>query len=140
MNAGCLLDPGGQGSACVPCKCDATATGFLFDDVSAEGLLEGVYDPYIFYRDAYRQRRLYEIYRGNPPIDAIQILQGTNEIDDADKLLKEQQDYENKTKTTVPSSPTVPPRPGCSAHPARRSIPDAAGAGGCDRGRFGSAR
>ena len=44
--------------------------------IDAEGLLEGVYDPYIFYRDAYRQRRLYEIYRGNPPIDAIQILQG----------------------------------------------------------------
>jgi phospholipid-binding lipoprotein MlaA len=71
--------------------------------IDAEGLLEGVYDPYIFYRDAYRQRRLYEIYRGNPPIDAIQILQGTNEIDDADKLLKEQQDYENKTKTTGPT-------------------------------------
>ena len=71
--------------------------------IDAEGLLEGVYDPYIFYRDAYRQRRLYEIYRGNPPIEAIEILQGTNDIDDADKLLKEQQDYENKTKTTGPS-------------------------------------
>ena len=71
--------------------------------IDAEGLLEGVYDPYIFYRDAYRQRRLYEIYRGNPPIGAIEILQGTNDIDDADKLLKEQQDYENKTKTTGPS-------------------------------------
>jgi len=74
--------------------------------IDAEGLLEGVYDPYIFYRDAYRQRRLYEIYRGNPPIDAIQILQGTNDIDDADKLLKEQQDYEKKAKTTSPASPT----------------------------------
>ena len=74
--------------------------------IEAEGLLEGVYDPYVFYRDAYRQRRIYEIYRGNPPIEAIQILQGTNDIDDADKLLKEQQDYENKTKTTKPSSPT----------------------------------
>ncbi len=74
--------------------------------IDAESLLEGVYDPYIFYRDAYRQRRLYEIYRGNPPIEAIQILQGTNDIDDADKLLKEQQDFENKAKTTAPSSPT----------------------------------
>ena len=25
--------------------------------LDAEGLLEGVYDPYVFYRDAYRQRR-----------------------------------------------------------------------------------
>src|SRR5512141_1694919 len=39
--------------------------------IDAESLLEGVYDPYVFYRDAYRQRRLYKIYRGNPPIEAI---------------------------------------------------------------------
>jgi phospholipid-binding lipoprotein MlaA len=65
-------------------------------------LLEGVYDPYIFYRDAYRQRRLYEIYRGNPPLEAIQTLQGTGDVDDADKLIEEQQKYE-KQKTTGPS-------------------------------------
>lgn len=70
--------------------------------IDAEGLLEGVYDPYIFYRDAYRQRRLYEIYRGNPPLEAIQTLQGTNDIDDADKLIEEQQKYE-KQKTTGPT-------------------------------------
>ncbi len=70
--------------------------------IDAEGLLEGVYDPYIFYRDAYRQRRLYEIYRGNPPIEAIQTLQGTNDIDDADKLIEEQQKFE-KQKTPGPT-------------------------------------
>ena len=37
--------------------------------IEAEGLLEGVYDPYVFYRDAYRQRRLYEIFDGQPPAD-----------------------------------------------------------------------
>ena len=68
--------------------------------IDAEGLLEGVYDPYIFYRDAYRQRRLYEIYRGNPPLEAIQTLQGTGDVDDADKLIEEQQKFE-KQKTTV---------------------------------------
>ena len=70
--------------------------------IDAEGLLEGVYDPYIFYRDAYRQRRLYEIYRGNPPLEAIQTLQGTGDVDDADKLIEEQQKYE-KQKTTGPT-------------------------------------
>ena len=67
--------------------------------IEAEGLLEGVYDPYIFYRDAYRQRRLYQIYRGNPPIEAIQLLQGTNDVDDADKLIEEQQRYEKQQPT-----------------------------------------
>ncbi len=70
--------------------------------IDAEGLLEGVYDPYIFYRDAYRQRRLYEIYRGNPPLEAIQTLQGTGDVDDADKLIEEQQKFE-KQKTTAPT-------------------------------------
>ena len=63
--------------------------------IDAEGLLEGVYDPYVFYRDAYRQRRLYKIYDGNPPIEAIQALQGDDNID-VDKLLEEQQQYEKK--------------------------------------------
>ena len=67
--------------------------------IEAEGLLEGVYDPYVFYRDAYRQRRLYQIYRGNPPIEAIEKLQGTNDVDDADKLIEEQQKYEKKQPT-----------------------------------------
>ena len=63
--------------------------------IDAEGLLEGVYDPYVFYRDAYRQRRLYRIYNGNPPIEAIQSLQGVDDVD-VDKLLKEQEKAELK--------------------------------------------
>ena len=66
--------------------------------IDAEGLLEGVYDPYIFYRDAYRQRRLYQIYRGEPPLSVIQALQGGDDLDDADKLLQEQEQYEKQQK------------------------------------------
>jgi phospholipid-binding lipoprotein MlaA len=63
--------------------------------IDAESLLEGVYDPYVFYRDAYRQRRLYQIYRGNPPLAAIQSLQGVEDVD-IDSLLKEQEKYEQQ--------------------------------------------
>src|SRR5215813_11844295 len=62
--------------------------------IDAEGLLEGVYDPYVFYRDAYRQRRLYLIYRGEPPLEVIQSLQGVSDVEDADKLLEEQEKVE----------------------------------------------
>jgi phospholipid-binding lipoprotein MlaA len=63
--------------------------------IEAEGLLEGVYDPYVFYRDAYRQRRLYEIYDGQPPADVIEQMQGAND-EDVDRLLDEQHQYEKK--------------------------------------------
>ena len=66
--------------------------------IDAEGLLEGVYDPYVFYRDAYRQRRLYKVYRGNPPMEAIQSLQGVEDVD-IDALLKEQEKYEQQHKS-----------------------------------------
>lgn len=66
--------------------------------IDAEGLLEGVYDPYVFYRDAYRQRRLYKIYRGEPPMEAIQSLQGVEDVEDSDKLLEEQEQYEKQHK------------------------------------------
>ena len=72
--------------------------------IDAEGLLEGVYDPYVFYRDAYRQRRLYKIYRGNPPMEAIQSLQGVDDVD-VDALLKEQEKYEGQHKQD-PEKPT----------------------------------
>jgi phospholipid-binding lipoprotein MlaA len=61
--------------------------------IEAENLLEGVYDPYVFYRDAYRQRRIYEIYDGQPPADIIEKMEGTNDID-VDQLLEEQHEYE----------------------------------------------
>jgi phospholipid-binding lipoprotein MlaA len=73
--------------------------------IDAESLLEGAYDPYVFYRDAYRQNRLYQIYRGNPPLDVIQSMQGVNDVD-VDKLLEEQQQYEQQHKTD-----TSPPPP-----------------------------
>lgn len=63
--------------------------------IDAENLLEGAYDPYVFYRDAYRQRRLYLIYDGEPPFEAIQQLQGIQD-DDIDDLLNEQRDYEKQ--------------------------------------------
>ena len=71
--------------------------------IDAEGLLEGVFDPYVFYRDAYRQRRLYQIYRGEPPLAVIQSLQGVNDVDDADKLLDEQEQYEKQHKQNRPT-------------------------------------
>ena len=73
--------------------------------IDAEGLLEGVYDPYVFYRDAYRQRRCTRSTR-QPADRGDPGAAGCQRHDDADKLLKEQQHYENKTKTTKPSSPT----------------------------------
>jgi phospholipid-binding lipoprotein MlaA len=63
--------------------------------LDAENLLDGVYDPYVFYRDAYRQRRLYDIYDGQPPAEATEILQGTDDID-VDALLEEQREYERQ--------------------------------------------
>ena len=63
--------------------------------IDGESLLEGAFDPYVFYRDAYRQRRLYTIYNGEPPIEAIQQLQGIDE-DDIDSLLEEQRTYDKK--------------------------------------------
>ncbi|ANB18668.1 MlaA family lipoprotein [Dokdonella koreensis] len=63
--------------------------------IDAEGLLEGVYDPYVFFRDAYRQRRLYDVYDGEPPVDVIEKLQGTDDVD-VDQLLEEQQQYEQR--------------------------------------------
>lgn len=70
--------------------------------IEAESLLEGVYDPYIFYRDAYRQRRLYAIYNGHPPDEVIEQLQGTDDVD-VDELLKEQHDYEKSKQSSKPS-------------------------------------
>ena len=66
--------------------------------IDTETLAEGSYDPYVFYRDAYRQRRMYKIYRGEPPPAVIQAFQGVNDID-ADELLEEQHRYEQNSKS-----------------------------------------
>jgi phospholipid-binding lipoprotein MlaA len=76
-------------------------------------LLTSAYDPYVFLRDAYRQHRLYEIYHGNPPLSAMEILQGTNpgaeNTDDIEQLLEQQHAYEkthgaDHGATPVPAS------------------------------------
>ena len=55
--------------------------------IDAESLLEGVYDPYVFFRDAYRQRRGYDIYDRQPPVELIEQMQGTHD-DDVEDLLR----------------------------------------------------
>lgn len=73
--------------------------------LDAEALLEGSYDPYVFLRDAYRQRRLYTIYEGQPPASVIEVMQGqgVNGDDiDVDALLEEQRQYEKGQKDKQP--------------------------------------
>jgi phospholipid-binding lipoprotein MlaA len=65
--------------------------------IDAESFLQSAYDPYVFMRDAYRQRRLYQIYDGNPPAEVIQQMQGLNDDNfDPEQLLDEQHQWENK--------------------------------------------
>jgi phospholipid-binding lipoprotein MlaA len=76
--------------------------------IDAESFLNSAYDPYAFIRDAYRQQRLYMIYRGNPPEDVIEQMQGLKDKNfDPDQLLEEQQKWENKQ----PTKPTQDPSP-----------------------------
>lgn len=63
--------------------------------LDAEGFLESAYDPYVFLRDAYRQQRLYQIYRGNPPASIIEQMQGLDQENfDPDQLLEQQHEWE----------------------------------------------
>lgn len=63
--------------------------------LDAEGFLESAYDPYVFLRDAYRQQRLYQIYRGNPPAAIIEQMQGLDQDNfDPDELLEQQHQWE----------------------------------------------
>lgn len=65
--------------------------------MDAESFLETAYDPYAFMRDAWRQRRLYKIYDGNPPADVIEKMQGINQPGfDPDELLEQQRQWEQK--------------------------------------------
>jgi phospholipid-binding lipoprotein MlaA len=81
--------------------------------IDAEGFLKSAYDPYIFLRDAYRQRRVYKLYDGNPPSSVIDRMQGLDQPDfDPDELLKqqhawekEQKDKSGKNKPATPSAP-----------------------------------
>ncbi len=66
--------------------------------IDAESLLEGAYDPYVFYRDAYRQERIYQVYDGDPPMEVIQLFQGLDENFDPESILDEQHKYEESQK------------------------------------------
>jgi phospholipid-binding lipoprotein MlaA len=73
----------------------------------AEGFLQSAYDPYVFVRDAYRQRRIYKIYDGNPPASLIEQMQGLDQDNfDPDQLLDEQHQWETKhpEQSNQPSS------------------------------------
>lgn len=89
-----------------------------------DSILDSSYDPYAFMRDAYRQHRLYEIYYGNPPMSAIEELQGTSPSQEndqnIDQLLQQQQQYEkthgvNKNAAPASSGSTAAPAPAASS-------------------------
>jgi len=94
-------------------------------------VIDSSYDPYAFMRDAYRQHRLYEIYYGNPPLAAIEQLQGTspgeNNDADIDQLLQQQQQYEkthginNNAAPASAGSVPAPAAPSSAAAPAAAS-------------------
>jgi phospholipid-binding lipoprotein MlaA len=104
-------------------------------------ILDSSFDPYAFMRDAYRQHRLYEIYHGNPPLSAIEELQGTaanqQSDQDIDALLQQQQAYEQTHglgdggKPAANASTVAPPAAAVSATPAVRiAMPAPAGSVG----------
>ncbi|TAM99761.1 MAG: VacJ family lipoprotein [Rhodanobacteraceae bacterium] len=81
-------------------------------------ILDSAVDPYAFVRDAYRQHRLYEAYYGNPPLSAIDALQGTSASEEneqtIEKLLEQQRQYEKTHGATghpVPAPSTSTPAP-----------------------------
>lgn len=82
--------------------------------IDAESFLQSAYDPYVFLRDAYRQRRLYKIYLGNPPASVIERMQGLDEQGfDPDELLEQQHAYEKsqRAKAAQPAAATSSPTP-----------------------------
>lgn len=77
--------------------------------IDAEGFLQSAYDPYAFLRDAYRQRRLYMLYDGNPPAEVIEKMQGVDQQGfDPDELLEQQKQWEQQqgSSTSAPASTT----------------------------------
>ena len=72
--------------------------------IDAEGFLQTAYDPYAFLRDAYRQRRLYMLYDGNPPAEVIEKMQGVDQPGfDPDELLEQQKQWEQQHATSKPT-------------------------------------
>jgi phospholipid-binding lipoprotein MlaA len=89
------------------------------DALPLDSTLDSAYDPYAFMRDAYRQHRLYKIYFGNPPLSAIEELQGSSPSEegdqDIDQLLQQQRAYE---KTHGTGAGGAPAPAGSAAAPA----------------------
>ncbi|MGH8216233.1 MAG: MlaA family lipoprotein [Rhodanobacteraceae bacterium] len=107
-----------------------------------DAIIDTSYDPYAFTRDAYRQHRLYQIYYGNPPLSAIEQLQGTGpeqeSSEDLDKLLEQQKAYEkshglNQNGMPAPAASSAQPAPttsaGMPAGPSSAEQPPAGPAG-----------
>ncbi len=96
-------------------------------------IIDSSYDPYAFMRDAYRQHRMYQIYYGNPPLSAIEELQGTgpddNQDSDIDQLLQQQQEYERTHGIDDNAAPapagSVPP-PAAASSGAMPAVPSSA--------------
>ncbi|MBD8872792.1 VacJ family lipoprotein [Rhodanobacter sp. DHB23] len=73
--------------------------------IDAEGFLQTAYDPYAFMRDAYRQRRLYLLYDGNPPAAVVDKLQGVDQQGfDPDELLEQQKQWEKQHGSAQPAT------------------------------------
>lgn len=84
--------------------------------IDAESFLKSAYDPYVFVRDAYRQRRLYKIYLGNPPLEVIQDLQGLDNAEfDPEQLLLEQQQWEESHDVKPDADDLPAPAPATSS-------------------------
>ncbi len=100
-----------------------------------DSMLDSSYDPYAFMRDAYRQHRLYQIYYGNPPMSAIEELQGSSPSqendDDIDQLLQQQRAYEKShasgkgapPPSSAPVGTPVPAGSGAAPYSAAKSMP-----------------
>ncbi|MBD8881095.1 VacJ family lipoprotein [Rhodanobacter sp. 7MK24] len=77
--------------------------------IDAEGFLQTAYDPYAFMRDAYRQRRLYLLYDGNPPAAVVDKLQGVDQQGfDPDELLEQQKQWEKQHGSSQPAPAQAP--------------------------------
>lgn len=92
--------------------------------LSIDPMVDSSYDPYAFVRDAYRQHRLYMIYFGDPPLSAIETLQGVSPSagndQELDRLLQQQQQYEkaHDINDDAPAAPAPAASSGAPPLPA----------------------
>jgi phospholipid-binding lipoprotein MlaA len=91
-----------------------------------DSILDSAVDPYAFVRDAYRQRRLYEVYFGDPPLSAIDAMQGSSASEEnehtIEKLLEQQRQYEKTHGSSGEPAPAATvPVPASSSPPAPAS-------------------